>query len=217
MDQKIYILKVYNHTLKVYTVLTENEKKVLRLLLTAIDIDYSINEIAKDCNLSPNGALKILRKLEAEGVLEAKKIANIKSYKLNFENENTINILILALVNKLKGRLKYRREDFETLRQIVKACIVFGSYTSLKKEPNDLDVLFILDKDKFKDYKRRLDDIKDTIPAKVHDILQTEEDLVNNILTKDKIVMNILKNGIVLWGQKIIIEVVKDAHQRKTK
>jgi DNA-binding Lrp family transcriptional regulator len=198
-------------------VLTENEKKVLRLLLTAIDIDYSINEIAKDCNLSPNGALKILRKLEAEGVLEAKKIANIKSYKLNFENENTINILILALVNKLKGRLKYRREDFETLRQIVKACIVFGSYTSLKKEPNDLDVLFILDKDKFKDYKRRLDDIKDTIPAKVHDILQTEEDLVNNILTKDKIVMNILKNGIVLWGQKIIIEVVKDAHQRKTK
>ena len=41
--------------------MTANEKHVLKMLFTAFE-DYSINEIARKCNLAPNGALKILKK-----------------------------------------------------------------------------------------------------------------------------------------------------------
>ena len=69
--------------------ITKNESKVLRMLLMAFGEEYSINRIAKVCGLSPNGALKTLRKFESQGILTVKKIANINSYKINFSNNKT--------------------------------------------------------------------------------------------------------------------------------
>ena len=66
--------------------LTGNEKTVLRLLMGNFDKDISINQIAKECDLAPNGALKILRKFEKEGILVFKNISNIKSYKIDYGN-----------------------------------------------------------------------------------------------------------------------------------
>ena len=66
--------------------LSANEKKVLRLLMSSLNASYSINQIAKECKLSPNGAFKILKKFEKEGVLRAVNIANIRAYKINFDN-----------------------------------------------------------------------------------------------------------------------------------
>ena len=197
--------------------LTKNEKKVLRLLLTAFNRERSINNIAKECSLAPNGAYKILKKFEEEGILKAKKIANIKSYSINFYDEKTDNILELALMPKLEGRIKYRLEDLKGLKGITKACILFGSYTDLKKEPHDLDILFVIDKGNFEQYKKKLVDIKDIVPAKIHDVLQTEEDLKNNIANKDKVILQILRAGIIFWGIKTIIKVIKNFYQRENK
>lgn len=194
--------------------LTNNEKKVLKLLMVSINIDYSINNIAKECHLSPNGALKILRKLEKEDILKTKRIANIISYKLNFDNENTLSILHLALVSKIEDKIKYRKDDFKDLKEITDACIIFGSYITKKKAPNDLDVLFLLNKDKFKVYKKKLNDIKNIVPAKIHDVLQTENDLEDNICSQDKVILDILKEGILLWGHDKIIKVIKNVHKR---
>ena len=194
--------------------LTNNEKKVLRLLLTAFDRQYSINNIAKECSLAPNGAFKILKKFEKEGILKSDKIANIKSYSINFDNEKTGNILELALMPILEGRLKYRLEDFKDIKEITKVCILFGSYIDLKKEPHDLDALFVIDKDNFKNYKKGLEDIKDIVPAKIHDVLQTEEDLKNNVKNKDKVILQILREGVILWGINIMMKVIKNVYKR---
>ncbi|MBU1204514.1 MAG: winged helix-turn-helix transcriptional regulator [Nanoarchaeota archaeon] len=194
--------------------LTDNEKNVLKLLFTAFDEDYSINNIAKKCNLSPNGAAKILNKFEKQGILKPKNIANIKSYKINFENEKTVIILELTLIPKLEKRIKYRLDDLNELKEITKTCIIFGSYTNMNKKPNDLDALFVLDKNNFEKYKKKLSNLREIMPVKIHDVLQTEEDLKHNIIQKDKIILDILKTGIILWGQKTIIEVIKDVYKR---
>lgn len=195
--------------------LTSKEKSVLRLLMGSFDKDLSMNQVAKECGLAPNGALKILRKFEKEGILAAKNIANIKSYKINFENEKTSAVLELALISELEGKIKYRLGDFIELKEITNICILFGSYINLKKEPHDLDVLFVLDKVHYKEYKKKLTSIKDIVPVNVHDIVQTEEDLKKNILKKDKIILGIIRNGIILWGQKAMLRVIKDVYQRK--
>ena len=190
--------------------LTKNEKNVLRLLMFS-STDYSINNIAKECSLAPNGALKILRKFEKEGILRSKDIANIKSYKIDFNNEKTSAILELALASEPEGRIKHRLGDLKALKEIAKSCIMFGSYTNLKKEPHDMDVLLVLDKNKFREYKRKISPIKDIVPVKIHDVLQTEEDLKQNLIKKDEVVLDILMKGIILWGQKTIVGVIENA------
>ena len=183
--------------------------------MSNFDKDSSMNQVAKECDLAPNGALKILRKFEKEGILVFKNISNIKSYKIDYGNEKTSAVLELALIPQLEGRIKHRLEDFRGLKEITNACILFGSYINLKKEPNDLDVLFVLDKAQYKEYRKRLTGIKDAIPAKIHDIIQTEEDLKKNILKKDEVILEIIRKGIILWGQKAILRVIKDVYQGK--
>jgi len=192
--------------------LTQNEKKVLRMILTSFDTDYSINNIANECKLSPNGAYKILIKFEKEGVLIPKKISNLKSYKLNFQNDKTLSVLELALINDLEKKIENRAEDLKNIRNITKSCIFFGSYIS-KNDPNDLDILFILDKSSYKEYSNEIKKAKEIIPIKVHDVVQTVEDIKQNIIKKDKIIINILRIGTIVWGQNAIIQVIKDVYR----
>jgi len=195
--------------------LTKNEKKVLRMLLASFGETHSINQIAKECSLAPNGALKLLRKFEKEGILSPKKIANIKSYSINFASEKAKNVLELALIPELSGRVKFRYEDLKPLKEITASCILFGSYADLKKEPNDLDILFVLDSKDFKRYKEKSSQIYKTLPVKVHDILQTEEDFKENLESRDKVVVEILKTGVILWGTKKIIELTENGYKKQ--
>ena len=194
--------------------LTENEKKILRFLAISSEKDYSINSIAKTLKLSPNGALKILNKFVKEGIFFIKEIANIKSYKLNFNNEKTIRVLELAFIpNTLSEKLKIRDEDLNKLKGITKACLIFGSYITTKLKPNDLDILFIIDKSNFLLYKKNLEKVQDLIPFKIHDLLLTTEDLNNNIKEKNPAVINALLNGIVLWGVDVIVKEIKHGYK----
>ena len=67
---------------------------------------------------------------------------------------------------------------------------------------------------KFKKYKEKSSIIYKTIPVKVHEILQTKEDLKENILKKEEIIIEILKTGIILWGYKDIIEIIENGYKK---
>lgn len=85
--------------------LTTNEKIVLKHLLIHFDRESSINQIAKNCRLSPNGAYKILKKLEKEEVLQCKQVANVKSYSLNFSSPKTKLVVQLAFMEKVSPEI----------------------------------------------------------------------------------------------------------------
>lgn len=191
--------------------LTIKEKKVLRMILTSFSDDYSINNIAKQCGLSPNGAYKLLTKFEKEGILSHKNISNLKSFKINFHNQKTSSVLELALIPDLNKRIQHRLEDLKNLRKSTKCCIFFGSYLS-KREPDDLDILFVLDRSCYKEYSSEIKKAKEIIPIKVHDVVQTVEDIKKNIINKDEIIMNILRTGTIVWGQNTIIQVIRDVY-----
>ncbi|MDP4012954.1 MAG: hypothetical protein Q8R00_05115 [Candidatus Nanoarchaeia archaeon] len=195
-------------------ILTANEKQVLRFLAVSTRKNYSINDIAKACKLTPNGAYKLLVKFEKEDILKADHIANIKAYKLNFESEKTVRVIELALMsNVIEGRVKLRIEDLKPLRAVTKACVLFGSYITTKKEPKDLDVLFVLEKKNFEAYKRVLSKVQDITPVKIQDVVQTVEDVKQNLKEDDPIVIAALRDGIVLWGFDVIVEVIKNVSQ----
>lgn len=193
--------------------LTVNEKKVLRYLLVNFDRDKSINEVAKDCLLSPNGAHKLLRKLEREGVLSQKNVANIKAFKVICSSLKAKRIMELAFLDPVKGRLEQRSKDLLPLQNVARVCIAFGSYLTEKKNPGDLDLLLVIDKGDFSAYKKALQEIQLVVPVKIHDVLQTKQDFLNNLRQDNKVIKQALQQGIVLWGHEQLMEVLTDVCQ----
>lgn len=192
--------------------LTANEKQVLRFLAASIRKDYSINDIAKESKLSPNGTYKLLSKFEKEGVLKVKKIANIKSYKLNFENEKTFMVLNLAFMPTItQERINSRIEDLKPLQPLTQICILFGSYITKKRNPSDLDVLLVLERKKFEKYKQMLSKVQDITPIKIQDVIQTTKDLGENLKKEDPIIVEIIKKGIIVWGFDMLVKVIANA------
>lgn len=213
--RKIYILKVNNRLLKVNDlILTPNEKSILRLLATGRAKDMSINDVGKACKVTSGGAFKILTKLAKEGILKVKPIANIKVSSLDFGNEKTARVLALAFIpDALEGRVKLRADDLKPLKATTLACIIFGSYITTKKEPRDLDVLFLLEQKNFEAYKQELAKVQDITPVKIQDVVQTIDDLQQNLKKNDSIVIAAIGNGIVLWGFDELVRVIENAGQ----
>lgn len=193
--------------------LTAGEIKALRLLMLSGSEVYSINEIAKRIGVSPNGAYKLLKKFHNEGILTAQSLANIKSYRLNLSGMKTKHLLGLALMENNKiPRVKGREEDMISLKDYAEAAILFGSYIEESKRPSDLDILFVLNSDGYKKFMHEYSRIKEIFPTKIHEILQTKEDLIENIKKKDAVILDALNKGIVLWGHDLILEVVLSAY-----
>lgn len=191
---------------------TQNEKRILRFLATNLRKDHSINDVAKACGIAPNGAYKILIKLEKEGVFKVKQIANIKSYTLDFGNEKTTRVLELALMpDALEGRIKARADDIQSLKPLTQACVFFGSYITTKQKPGDLDILFVLKRMNFGKYKQTLAKVQEIVPVKIQDVVQTSEDVTQNLKKNDPIINDVLRHGVVLWGADILVQMIKHA------
>ena len=195
-------------------ILTVNEKCVLRFLATTIGKNMSMNDIGKACGVTSGGSYKILTKLEKEGILRATPIANLKAYKLDFESEKTARVLELAFMpDALEGRVRLRADDLKQLKAVTKACVLFGSYITTKKEPGDLDVFFVLERKNFEAYKQASSKVQDITPVKIQDVVQTTDDVLQNLKKGDPIVVEALRNGIVLWGFDVLVQVIKNASQ----
>jgi len=192
--------------------MTENEQKIVRLLATSAGTDYSINEIAKECGMNPNGAYKILVKLENEGTLLSKRIANIKSYKINFHASLGVLRTNFAFVERNhEGRIKARMEDLACLKSLTKACMFYGSYITTKKNPGDLDVLFVIDRNSYGEFMKKLVKVKATSPIIIHELVQTTEDLLKNLKSHDPVIVGALRNGLTLWGYETLVGVIRRA------
>ncbi len=203
------------YSLKIEKMITNNEKKVLKFLLANFNNDYSINEIAKKCGLAPNGAYEILKKFEQKEVLTPKKIANSKSYKINFDSIEANKLLELILIPDYKDpKIKYRYNDLKLLENITSLCILFGSYITKKEKPNDFDVLFVIKKPDYKKYSKALEKVKRVLPFKLHDVIQTKEDITKNIKKEEKLIIKAIFEGIVLWGHEFLIGVIKNASKK---
>ena len=117
--------------------LTDNQKKVIRYLIVTKDSFPSINKVAKDNNLSPNGALKILNKLKMEGILKIKEISNIKSYYIDFEQPLSKNILEWSLISKTNNKIQNSKFkiDFAIL-SILRNLKIIGIFMRLAVRDN---------------------------------------------------------------------------------
>lgn len=196
--------------------ITKNEARVINLILRDFIRDYNINQIAKELKLSPRGAYKILKKLENNEMVLPKKIGNNIIYKLNFKNSTTASLCQFVLTEKeTTPYLKVLINDLQQLRQFTDTVVLFGSVLAKEKHANDIDVLLVFEKNNLEKVQAEIERINRIKPKKIHAIMQTKKDLINNLKNKDFALLEEIKTGIVLWGENVLFEAIKKANGDK--
>lgn len=191
--------------------LTENEARIVDFLIRNFKERNSINGIGRKIKISHTGAHKILRKLEKIKAVKPERIGNAIYYKANLDNELGLKLAEFVLAqNELIPYSKVQADDLKPLQGIASSCILFGSVLSKGREAGDIDVMLVVEEKDFKKLYKKLDEIKEMSPKKIHDIMQSREDLAKNIKKNDEVILDIIKNGRILWGSEIIVEAIKN-------
>lgn len=190
--------------------ITNNEMKAMLTLFKDFSVSYNANSISKRINLTPMGALKILKSLEKQNVLKSKKMGKAVFYKPNFDNDHTKTYLKFLLQKESEQpipRIKRWVKELGRLQSTAEIGILFGSV--LKTDDyKDIDLLLVLTQSQNKEVNRLIADINRINVKNVHVVKQLKEDLKKNLEKKDKILLDIIKNGVVLFGYTQIIEVI---------
>ena len=187
----------------------KNIKKILLYLLRNLDL-ININQISKNLNISVGSAFKILKKLEESTIVTSQSLGNAKFYQINLNNKEAVKLCELLLLEEKRNLKSYSKLYSEELQKFQKAelIVLFGSILN-NKEFNDVDVLFITNKPKeVTKFCLNLSKIR-TKP--VVPLILKKEDLIKEIKNKKEVILDILKRGIIIKGESVFLEVIKNA------
>ena len=188
----------------------KNTSRVIMYLLRNTDEwGYNINQIAKLNKISVGSAFKILKDLEKDKIIIKKEISNASHYKLNFDNPETIKLCELLLLSEkrnLKGHAKLYADEVVKFKD-AEMIIIFGSVLR-GKEFNDVDVLFLTNQTKkVSNFCLEISKVR-TKP--IVPLIMKKEDLIKAMKNKKEAILGMMKEGIVLNGESIFVEVIKN-------
>ena len=191
-----------------------NLTKIVEFLFRNIPNRFNVNQISRELKISVGSAYKILKSLEKKSVLVSRKIGNGIYYVLNLDNKEAENITELVLIESRNKSLSKNShasiyaKDFKDGEKLSKAIILFGSILE-SKDAKDVDILFIIDKGKSKaveDFCMKLSNLR---PKRTNPLLMTMADFKKNIKKQDKVIADILKKGIILFGEDAVIDILR--------
>jgi DNA-binding Lrp family transcriptional regulator len=186
----------------------DNDMVLILSVLKRPEIELNANSLAKIIGISSMGALKIAKKLEEQGILTSRQVGKAKILKINFDNNYALQYVKLMLGKEVQKSDPLVKRWISEIHKIGLPAILYGSVLS-KKEPNDIDVMFIIEKKDFSKIKVLIEEVNLLNPKKIHPLYQTKEDLIANIKKKDKVILNAIK-GIVINADDLFISILKE-------
>ena len=191
-----------------------NLTKIVEFLFRNTPNRVNVNQISRELKISVGSAYKILKSLEKKSVLVSQKIGNGIYYVLNLDNKEAENITELVLMESRNKSLSKNShasiyaKDFKDGEKLSKAIILFGSILE-SKDAKDVDALFIIDKGKSKaveDFCMKLSNLR---PKRINPLLMTMADFKENIKKQDRVITDILKKGVILFGEDTVINILR--------
>jgi len=181
---------------------------------------YYTRELAKLSRVGVGTVSSEFNKLAKEGLVEQKTEGQEKYYKLNLTSPRTRKLCELFEVNKgeklfkEKRRLAWVLEDFtkrvSDFAPEVQSVILFGSVARGQATPrSDIDILVIAPnsgEERFNELMNAVDrlaaEVSGRHPAKLVPIVMMTKDFEKSIKDRKRFAADILKDGIVLFGQE---------------
>lgn len=190
--------------------ITNNEMLFVLSIFKSPELEYNANKMAKHIGISSMGALKIARRLEKENLIVSKEFGKAKFYRLNFDNEYTIQYIKFLLKRESEQAQPYIKVWISEIKKIrsANAAILFGSILRKHQEAKDIDVILITDKKRFSKLEMEVEEINKMNLKRLHPIYQTKEDFIKNIKKGDKVLIDAI-GGIVVLGEDMIIELLQ--------
>ena len=208
VNTNIYIPPVYISKLTVYmTEITQAEMNIVLTLVKSPEIIYNANSLSKVIGITPMGTLKILRRLEQDNIVKARKIGKAITYKINVEDSYPRKYLSLILVREAQYTTPQIKRWITELKKIKNAdvTVLFGSVLE-KLNPDDIDVLLITDQKRFPKLQEEIKELNEINIKKIHPMYQTYQDTIKNIKKRDKPILNAIK-GLVVFGEEKFMEI----------
>ena len=86
---------------------------------------------------------------------------------------------------------------------------MFGSAIKNYDKASDIDIMLVLHKRDLKEVNKILKEKEDILPKHLHAIKLTHKDLLENLKKKNKAVIDIVKNAVIIYGQDKYVEIIK--------
>ena len=185
-----------------------NEQKIINLLFKDFLTLYNSRIIGKVIGISHPGAFKILKKLEKRGIVRPKTIGKAVIYSLNLDNPIAVKEIEMALIIEASNYKRWIGE-FKELNEKADFVVLFGSILRNEKEARDIDLLIVCNKSDFNYIKEIIDKRNRILNKKIHLLVQTKEDFKKDMLNKNKAIIEIIKTGIILFGQDNLTKIMK--------
>src|SRR3989338_8979912 len=189
--------------------LTQKERETLLILFKDIAAFYNANSISKILGISHVGAQKIFKRLLNENLLIDKKIGKSIIYKLKLDDDYVSKLIAFLLADEANN-FKRWREEFKQLFKKDRIIMLYGSAIKNYAQARDIDIMAVITKEEFKDVRDILKEKQEVLPKKIHSIELTANDLLKNIKQKNKSVIDIIKNAVILYGQDKYVDVMKN-------
>lgn len=190
--------------------LTKKEGEVLLTLFKDFTKDYNANSLSKVVEITPRGALKILKNLKSQSLLVSKQLGKATFYKINFDDEYALRLLTILLMKESKEKAARWIIEFDELFEHIDIAIIFGSIIKNTKTAKDLDLLLVFKKEKCNLVNEIIKKRRNISTRPIHLVQQTHEDLMKNLKKKDIVLLNIIKRGYVLTGYDTLVKVLKN-------
>jgi predicted nucleotidyltransferase len=117
-------------------------------------------------------------------------------------------------MEKAKNYIRWK-DELSPLFELTDIIILFGSIIRNEDKANDVDLLLVFNKYNNNKVNQFIKEKKQLLIKKLHPIKQTRDDLRKNIIKRDKVIIDAIKNGIILQGYEKIIGMIKNATSKE--
>lgn len=169
--------------------LSDNEFSVISFLVRNFAEKLTIRDIAKRLGFSPAGVFNILKKLEKLNVVIGQKLGTGLFYSINLENKIAKHLAEVVLIYSDEAVEKI---NIEGLKQ-ANAAVLDGK-------------TLLLITDSMTTF--------DTAIQNFEVISKTEDEITELFRKKDSAALQLLKKGVVLFGEEKIVEIIKNCISR---
>ncbi len=188
--------------------LTEKEREALLILFKDFTAYHNANSISKFLGTSRVGAFKLFRRLDAQGLLKSQKIGKSIIYKLRLDDDYVKKLVSFLLADEANN-FKRWKEEFRGLFGKGRIIMLFGSVLRNYEKSNDIDLLVVSAR-----HDKEVDNVlagkAEILPKRLHIIRLTTSELKSNIKRREAAILDIVKTGVILYGQDEYVEVLKN-------
>ena len=189
--------------------------RILKLLLKDFTIKPTITVLSKEIDMSRVGTWKVLKKLETEQLIFLSSVGEGKTSTynilLNWKNPLLVKTLALALTEESIKNPRWL-SNFKELESKLDFLLIYGSIIHSPKEANDIDLLGIISKKNFLLIEEIIKKIQKTQIKKIHSENFTQTEFKEEIKKPNKIFLEAIKKGVVIFGQEKFIKFIKEVY-----